>query len=75
MEISEDVSDFPKITLNIIKQIGKVRQSNILQNEYGFWLALMTKRAFVKFKIFLKYLHEVCGIKKKDLKVLADDFS
>ena len=33
--MDEDVEDFPKITLNVVKQIGKVRKSGILQNEYG----------------------------------------
>jgi hypothetical protein len=32
--MDDDIKDFPKITLNIIKQIGKVRKSNIMQNEY-----------------------------------------
>lgn len=73
-KMSEDVSDFPKITLNIIKQIGKVRQSNILQNEYGFLVSTNDQKSIRKIQDFLKYLHEVCGIKKKDLKVLADDF-
>ena len=35
-KMDQDIEEFRKITLNIIKQIKQVHQSNILQNEYSY---------------------------------------
>ena len=34
--MDEDLDDYSKITLNVIKLIGKTNKSHILQNEYGY---------------------------------------
>lgn len=73
--MDEDLKDFPKITLNIVKQIGKVRKSNILQNEYGFLVNTNAVKEIRKVQDFVKYLHDKMKIKKKDLKVVNDTFT
>ena len=73
--MDEDVKDFPKITLNIIKQIGKVRKSNILQNEYGYLVQTSDLKSVRKIQDFLKYLSEKLKLKSKDLKVVNDTFT
>lgn len=72
--MDEDVADFPKITLNVIKQIGKVRKSGVLQNEYGFLVSTDEKGSIRKIQDFLKHLHEQMRIKSKDLKVINDTY-
>jgi hypothetical protein len=73
--MDEDVRDFPKITLNIIKQIGKVRKSNILQNEYGYLVQMNDLKSVRKIQDFLKHLSEKLRLKSKDLKVVNDTFT
>jgi hypothetical protein len=70
----EDIEDFPKIVLNIIKQIGKVRKSNVLQNDYGFLVNSTKFKSVRKIQDFIKYLHDKLKIKKKDLKVINDTY-
>lgn len=73
--MDDDVSDFPKITLNIIKQIGKVRKSNILQNEYGYLINSSNFESVRKIQDFLKFLSNKMNLKKKDLKVVNDTYT
>lgn len=73
--MDEDLKDFPKITLNIVKQIGKVRKSGVLQNEYGFLVNTNAAKEIRKIQDFIKYLHDKMKIKKKDLKVLNDTYT
>ena len=73
--MDEDLKDFPKITLNIVKQIGKVRKSAILQNEYGYLVNSTRHDAIRKVQDFLKYLNAKMKLKKKDLKVVNDTFT
>jgi len=69
-----DVEDFPKITLNKIKQIGKVRKSGILQNEYGYLINSSNFKSVRKIQDFLKYLAAKLALKAKDLKCVNDTF-
>lgn len=69
-----DVEDFPKIVLNVIKQIGKVRKSGILQNEYGFLVTSNQHDQVRKQQDFLKHLHSSMRLRKKDLKVVNDTY-
>ena len=73
--MDEDVQDFPKITLNIIKQIGKVRKSNILQNEYGYLVTMNDLKSVRKIQDFLKHLSSKLKLKAKDLKAVNDTFT
>ena len=70
--MDEDVEDFPKITLNIIKQIGKVRKSGILQNEYSYLVQANTQKSIRKIQDFLKNLASQMRLTKKDLKIIND---
>ncbi len=72
--MDDDVEDFPKITVNIIKQIGKVRKSGILQNEYGFLVTHSKSDQVRKIQDFMKHLHNKMRLKKKDLKVVNDTY-
>lgn len=72
--MDEDIAEYPKIVLNVIKQIGKVRKSNILQNEYGFLVNSTNVKDIRKIQDFVKYLHDKMKIKKKDLKILNDNY-
>lgn len=73
--MDEDVKDFPKITLNIVKQIGKVRKSNVLQNEYSYLVQTGDLKSVRKIQDFLKYLASKLKLKPKDLKVVNDTFT
>lgn len=73
--MSEDLKEFPKITLNIIKQIGKVRKSNIMQNEYGYLVSSNNVNSIKKIQDFLKYLANKLNLRKWDLKALNDDYT
>lgn len=72
--MDEDIKDFPKITLNIIKQIGKVKKSNIMQNRYGYLVNSTNFQSIRKIQDFLKYLAEITNLRKKDLKAVDDDY-
>jgi hypothetical protein len=72
--MDEDIADYPKITLNIIKQIGKVRKSNIMQNEYSYLVNSTNFKSVRKIQDFLKYLADINDIRTKDLKALNDDY-
>ena len=73
--MDEDVEDFPKITLNVIKQIGKVRKSGILQNEYGYLVQTNEQKSIRKIQDFLKHLDSKMKLRKKELKVINDTFT
>lgn len=73
--MDDDIKDYPKITLNIIKQIGKTRKSNIMQNEYGYLINSTNFGSIRKIQDFLKYLAQMVDMKKKDLKILSDDYT
>lgn len=72
--MDEDIKDFPKITLNIIKQIGKVKKSNIMQNRYSYLVNSTNFQSIRKIQDFLKYLAEITNLRKKDLKAVDDDY-
>lgn len=73
--MSEDLDEFPKITLNIIKQIGKTRKSNIMQNEYSYLVSSNNVNSIRKIQDFLKYLANKLNLRKWDLKALNDDYT
>ena len=73
--MDEDVEDFPKITLNVIKQIGKVRKSSILQNSYGYLVQANEQKSIRKIQDFLKHLDGKLKLRKKELKVINDTFT
>lgn len=73
--MDEDVEDFPKVTLNVVKQIGKVRKSGILQNDYGYLVQTGEKKSIRKIQDFLKYLDGKMKLRKKELKVINDTFT
>lgn len=73
--MDEDVEDFPKITLNVIKQIGKVRKSGILQNEYGYLVQTSNQKSIRKVQDFLKHLDSKMKLRKKELKLINDTFT
>ena len=54
--MDEDIAEYPKITLNIIKQIGKTRKSNVMQNEYAYLINSTNFQSIRKIQDFLKYL-------------------
>jgi hypothetical protein len=72
--MDEDIAEFPKITLNIIKQIGKTRKSNIMQNEYGYLVTSTGFKDIRKIQDFLKHLAAKVNMKAMDLKALNDDY-
>jgi len=72
--MDEDIAEYPKITLNIIKQIGKTRKSNVMQNEYSYLVNSTNFRSIRKIQDFLKYLSTTVNMKLADLKALNDDY-
>jgi hypothetical protein len=73
--MDEDVEDFPKITLNIIKQVGKVRKGGILQNEYSYLVQANNQKSIRKIQDFLKNLASQMRLTKKDLKIVNDTYT
>ncbi len=72
--LDDDVKDFPQITLNVVKQIGKVRKSGILQNEYGYLVNSSNFKSVRKIQDFLKYLANKMSLLAKDLKTVNDTY-
>ncbi len=66
--------DYPKIVLNYLKQIMKVRQAGILQNDYSFLVNTLRFEDTRKIQYFLKHLYNENRITKKNIKVIADNF-
>lgn len=73
--MDESLKDYPKITLNIIKQIGKTRKSNVMQNEYGYLVNSSNFQSIRKIQDFLKYLSQTINMRMKDLKAMHDDYT
>ena len=73
--MDEDIKEFPKITINIIKQIGKARKSGIMANDYSYLVNSTNFQSIRKIQDFLKYLAQCVEIRQKDLKVLSDDYT
>lgn len=73
--MDEDIKEFPKITINIIKQIGKTRKSGIMANEYSYLINSTNFKSVRKIQDFLKYLAQCTNLRQKDLKVLSDDYT
>lgn len=71
---AKGTEDYPKIVLNYIKQVMKVRQAGILQNDYGFLVNTLKFEDTKKIQYFLKYLYNTLKIKKKNIKVIGDNF-
>ena len=72
--MDEDIADYPKITLNIIKQFGKVRKGSILQNEYGYLVNSNNFKSVRKIQDFLKYLAVKLRLGYLDIKAVNDTF-
>src|SRR5574344_1360518 len=53
---AEGTEDYPKIVLNYMKQIMKVRQAGILQNDYSFLVNTLKFEDTKKIQYFLKFL-------------------
>lgn len=70
-----DIKDFPKIVVNYIKLLGKVRMSGILQNEYSYLAQTNDTASIRKIQDFLKHLSMKLRLKPKDLKVVKDTFT
>lgn len=73
--MGDDVADFPKITLNVIKQIGKVRKSGILQNEYSYLINSNNFKSVRKIQDFLGHIAQTMKLKRIDLKIVNDTFT
>lgn len=71
---AEGTEDYPKIVLNYMKQIMKVRQAGILQNDYSFLVNTLKFEDTKKIQYFLKYLYNTTKVRKKNIKVIADNF-
>ena len=69
-----DISEYPKIVLNIIKQIAQVKHSGILGNNYAFLVDSDSPLSTRKIESFLKRLHYQMKMKRKDRKILKDVF-
>ena len=72
--MSNEIKDYPKITVNFIKQIMKVRQAGIFQNNYSFLVNTLKFEDTKKIQYFLQYLYNSMKIREKNLKVIADNF-
>jgi hypothetical protein len=72
--MDDDIEDYPKITLNIIKQIGKAKKSNIMQNKYGYLVNSTNFKSVRKIQDFMRYQAESVNLRKKDLKAVDDDY-
>lgn len=70
----EDLDEYSKITLNIIKQIGETYKSNILQNEYSYLITSTNFKDVRKIQDFLQHLSITMNLRAKDLKALNDDY-
>jgi len=71
--MDDDLEEYPKITLNIIKRVGKVRKSNIMQNEYSYLVNSTNFKDIRKIQAFLKYLSKKVRMRVMDLKALSDE--
>ncbi len=69
-----DIAEYPKIVLNIIKQIAQVKHSGILGNNYAFLVDSDSPKSTRKIEAFLKRLHYQMKMKRKDRKILKDVF-
>lgn len=69
-----DISEYPKIVLNIIKQIAQVKHSGVLGNNYAFLVDSDSPDSTRKIEAFLKRLHYQMKMKRKDRKILKDVF-
>lgn len=72
--VDKENDDYPYIVLNIMKQITKVRQAGIMQNDYAFLVNTLKFDDARKIQYFLKYLYNRLDIKKKNIRVIADNF-
>ena len=61
----EMTDDYPKIVLNVIKQIQRVRQAGILQNDYSFLINTQKFEDVKKIQYFLKFLYNKLRIRKR----------
>ena len=71
----EMTDDYPKIVLNVIKQIQRVRQAGILQNDYSFLINTQKFEDAKKIQYFLKFLYNKLRIKKKNIRVVDENFT
>ncbi len=72
--MDDDVKDYPKIVLNIIKQIAQVKNGGILGNTYAFLVDSDNHKSTRKIEAFLKDLHAKMKMSRKDRKILRDIF-
>lgn len=69
-----DIAEYPKIVLNIIKQVAQVKHSAILGNNYAFLVDSDSPKSTRKIEAFLKRLHYQMKMRRKDRKILKDVF-
>lgn len=70
--MDDDIADFPKIVLNIIKQIGQVRGSGLQENTYSFLVDSSNEKSVRKIQDFMKRLHFKLKMREKDRKIIKD---
>lgn len=70
-----DIAEFPKIVVNYIRLLGKVRKSGILQNEYSYLVSTNEVSSIRKIQDFMKHLSVKLRLKAKDLKVVNDTYT
>lgn len=71
----ELTDDYPKIVLNVVKQIQRVRQAGILQNDYSFLINTQKFEDAKKIQYFLKFLYNKLRIRKKNIRVVDENFT
>ena len=69
-----EIENYPKIVLNIIKQIVNTRASGILQNEYSYLINSNNFSSVRKISNWLSYLANDMKLKKHDLEALRSAF-
>lgn len=67
-----DLRDYPKIVINVIRQIRDVQLSQILQNEYSFLVSSNNYKSNKKIQDFLKFISSKLKLRKLDLEAIED---
>lgn len=73
--MDEDIEEYPKITLNIIRQIGLVRKSYVMENVYSYMVDSTNFQSVKKIQDFLSHLARIANLRRRDLKALSDDYT
>lgn len=67
-----ELEDYPKIVINVIRQIRDVQLSQILQNEYSFLVSSSNFASNKKIQDFLKFMSSKLRLRKLDLEAVED---